>query len=850
MHDSGDMKSMADLDITQIVPAIESLFSESNHFVFWFDDQGEFADSITEIQGNLKEPVIVMQPKEQFKTKIQLVNMQHHQQSALVYSPAPKPPVELNHLEDFIRFSKTYSADATSMLLEELGIPENNRNTLVTHALFFASKERKERFEARYHKQPDLDMVMLSVLAKATDASLTSILQAVCQDSLDDDNQYLVSFDKYELLDSFWDHVERAYGLSDRPTLFHLMAAMFVNTAFDQAEIKLPAGLNAFSLTNKSNAITYLKNTRDSVTYRDTIKQIANQVWPIIQGDQQFDKLDIAQLVKIDVFPEIEPMILKWLTERLTTEDYSVRINNQSIPELIADRLTRSYAEDYQTAYQLQSEAFTLLTLNLQADKKNFEIAVKQYVSHDYQLDTSYRLFTMAYGQIQPQLETMMEPLRNKVEAKYLNDFLSAVVPNWTANYAPAKVPTNHQQSHFYYDDIRHNKERTVVLISDAFRFEAGKSLQVQLDIQDVVDTSMNYRITGLPSVTYFGMPALLPNQQLKYTHEKMVLVDGQEADNTEKRERILQNVNPDSRALLVKDFLEMDSKQRKAMLAGQKVIYLYHNIIDTTGEKSISEQTVFSATDETINELVRTIEILRNLSVSHIVVTADHGYIYRQSALDSANKIDVANETADSIGVEKKGQRYLISQKPLKLTGVKAQSLGELLDNDDSRWINYPKNFDIFSTYGASQNYVHGGCSPQEMIIPVLDVRTRRGRSQAAPVMVHDVTAMNRITSREVIVQIMQDNALSETVTAASFRIYFVDDQNRVISEIQTLTAESTAVLPTDRIQTLRLALKDLKYKTGQHYSLVIQNTDTKTERRSDYIMDMVIGGGFDFDI
>ncbi|MCH5461951.1 BREX-1 system phosphatase PglZ type A [Lactobacillus sp. LC28-10] len=842
---------MADLDLTQIVTAIESLFTERNHFVFWFDDQGEFVDNITEIATALKEMVIVMQPQEQFKTKIQLVDMQRQQQDALVYSPAPMPPIELNHLEDFIRFSKRYSADATSMLLEELGIPENNRTTLVTYASFFANKERKERFKTRYHHQSDLEMVMMSALAKAKDASMTSILQAVCQDTLDANNQYLVSFDKYGLLTSFWSHVERAYGFSEaQPTLLHLMTAMFVNTAFDQAEIKLPTGLHAYTLTNNSNAITYLKNTRDSVTYRGAIKQIANQVWLTIQGDQLFGRLEIIQLVKVDVFPEVDPMILKWLTGRLVAEDYSVQVNNQSIPELIADRLTRAYAEDYQIAYQLQNEAFTLLTLDLQATPNNFETAVTQYVSHDYQLDTSYRLFTMAFSQIQPQLEATIEPLRNKVEAKYLNDFLSAVVPNWTANYAPSKVPTNHQQSHFYYDDIRHNKERTVVLISDAFRFEAGKSLQAQLDSRDVVDTSMDYRITGLPSVTYFGMPALLPNQQLTYTHDNTVLVDGQEANNTEKRELVLQNVNPNSRALQVKDFLEMDSKKRKATLTDQKVIYLYHNIIDTTGEKSITEQTVFSATDKTINELARTIEILRNLSVSHIVVTADHGYIYRQSALDSANKIDVAKENYDAISGEKKEQRYLISQKPLQLTGVIAQSLGELLGNEDSRWISYPKNFDIFSAPGPSQNYVHGGCSPQEMIIPVLDIHTRKGRSQAAPVTVHDVTAMNRITSREVNVQIMQDDALSDTVIAASFRVYFVDDQNQVISEIQTLTAESTADLPTDRIQTLRLALKDVKYATGQHYSLVIQNTDTKTEKRSDYTMDMVIGGGFGFDI
>lgn len=843
---------MADLDLTQIEAAIESLFTESNRFVFWFDNQGEFADNISDIKAHLKESVIEMQPEEQFKTKKKLVAMQRQQQSALVYSPVAMPPLELNHLADFIRFSKRYSADATSMLLEELGVPENKRTALITYASFFANKERKERFKALYHQQTDLEMVMLAALVKAKDARLTSILQVVCQDTLDDNNQYLVLFGKYGLLASFWSHVERAYGFSEsQPTLLHLMTAMFVNTALNQMDdAKIPTELRAYKLANNTNAITYLKNTRDSITYRDTVKRIANQAWSIIRGEQFFSKLDITKLAKVDIFPQIDPMILTWITERIMAEDYSVQVNGQSIPELISDRLMRTYADDYQKAYQALKEAYTLLTHTLQITTNDFETAVSHYVNQDYQLDTSYRLFTMAYNQMQPQLETTIEPLRNKIETTYLNDFLSTVVPNWTTNYSPDKVLTNFQQKHFYYDDIRHNKERTVVLISDAFRFEAGKSLQEQLDSRDVVDTTMKYRITGLPSVTYFGMPALLPNQQLNYTKDNMVLVDGQEANTTEKREQVLQNINQDSKALQVKDFLRMDSKGRKAFLNGQKVIYLYHNIIDTTGEKSTTEQNVFSATSEAIDELARIIEILRNLSVSHIVVTADHGYIYRDSDLDSANKIDVPKESYDAIGGEKKEQRYLISENPLQLTGVASQSLGKLLENDDTRWINYPKNFDIFSAPGPSQNYVHGGCSPQEMIIPELDIRTRKGRSQAAPVEIHDVTSMRRITSREVSVQIMQDDALSDMVNPAEFRIYFVDDQDRVISEIQTLKAESKADLPTDRIKTLRLALKDAKYTSGQHYSLVLQNTDTKKEQRTDYTMDMVIGGGFGFDI
>ena len=58
----------------------------------------------------------------------------------------------------------------------------------------------------------------------------------------------------------------------------------------------------------------------------------------------------------------------------------------------------------------------------------------------------------------------------------------------------------------------------------------------------------MHYAITGVPSVTYFGMPSLLPNQKLTYQGDKELLVDGKKAVNLEQRLEILQSLEPQSR--------------------------------------------------------------------------------------------------------------------------------------------------------------------------------------------------------------------------------------------------------------------------------------------------------------
>ncbi len=56
----------------------------------------------------------------------------------------------------------------------------------------------------------------------------------------------------------------------------------------------------------------------------------------------------------------------------------------------------------------------------------------------------------------------------------------------------------------------------------------------------------MHFLISGLPSVTYMGMPALLPHHNLALqAEERRVTVDGQPASNIEQRQAILRQSKP-----------------------------------------------------------------------------------------------------------------------------------------------------------------------------------------------------------------------------------------------------------------------------------------------------------------
>lgn len=54
---------------------------------------------------------------------------------------------------------------------------------------------------------------------------------------------------------------------------------------------------------------------------------------------------------------------------------------------------------------------------------------------------------------------------------------------------------------------------------------------------------------------------------------------------------------------------------------------------------------------------------------------------------------------------------------------------------SDDNKVISYSCSTNVFSTPGnAGLNYVHGGSSPREMLVPVLDIKMDKGAVETRP--------------------------------------------------------------------------------------------------------------------
>ena len=156
-------------------------------------------------------------------------------------------------------------------------------------------------------------------------------------------------------------------------------------------------------------------------------------------------------------------------------------------------------------------------------------------------------------------------------------------------------------QAQFFARFVRPYLERNTkicVLISDAFRYEVGEELQSLIRREDRFEAELVPALACLPSYTQLGMAALLPNKTLALAEDGSgeALVDGGSATGSANRAKVLAQAVSASAVVLAKDVLSMSKDDSRALIRDHDVVYVYHNLIDKTGDTRDTEERVFDA--------------------------------------------------------------------------------------------------------------------------------------------------------------------------------------------------------------------------------------------------------------
>lgn len=838
---------MAEMNIKQIIDRLNAEFTgDTRKLVFWYDDNGEFVEDMQNVElDNAK--VYFLQPDNQFATKL-FLERQDTTTNYLIYAPFPKPDVRDNHLEDTLLYSKRFYADRASLLSVDLGIDEKYKPIIEKHIKFFANKERTQRFydlEIENFNEENIITGLLSAICRTRTCSLEEVIRVMLTDGELADNKFLSEVEKYGLLDDFWKLCEQHFGYTDvKPTLEKLIVTMFVTYTAKYVGSELPKPWKAFLSYKAGNVIAFMDNLMNNILYRGRYDELSAHVASGLNVQKAFSDYSPDDLVNCDTFLAIDQILIKWIVERLLTEDVGAALDSLTIPQICEKRSKMHFGEKTGGCYQMLDSAYQIIQAGNYRCPDSFKEILRQYQEEDFRLDYEYRRFYAAYDQLEETVS--LEPLRDLVENIYTNEYLETLLPKWNAAILePDAFMALPLQRDFYARNLKNAKERTVVIISDAMRYEVGKELFRRMQDDPKCTAKLEVQLGVLPSYTRLGMAALLPHTELTMTDDFKVLVNGFPCENLAEREAILQKYSSDSACVQFDSIKSLKIADLRSIFTGKQVVYVYHNQIDARGDKPNTEDEVFVACQEAITEII---DLIRRISTSantyRFIVTADHGFLYKRDKISESDKIEGIKSKTSFIN-----RRFVVSPEPVAGDGIASMEMGKILRSSDTKWVSYPISDDVFKVTGGGQNYVHGGSSPQEMLVPVLDLKMGRGHMDTRNASLALVSMVRKITNKITVLDFIQSEPVSDVVKAATYRLFFVSDDNERISNENSCIADSRDQNASKRIFRMKFQFKDKKYDKDKQYFFVIYDDATGLEVfRHPVIMDMAFADDYGF--
>lgn len=840
---------MVELNLKQITDKLNTEFAgDTRKLVFWYDDKAEFVDDIDTLEL-VGAKVYHLEQDNQFYTKYFLERLDHDT-SYLIYAPFPKPSVRDNHLEDTLLYSKQFFADRASLLTVDLGIDEKYKPVIQQYIKFFGAKDRTQKFydmEIENFNRESIEVALMSVLCKTRTASFDEVLRVAITDSTFDDNKFLTEFEKYDLLGAFWQLAEEQLGYTDvKPTIEKLVVTMFVTYTARYLQGELPQAWRSFVSYKSGNIIAFMDNLMNNILYRDRYDEISSTIATSLKVATVLEHYVPEDALDCDTFAEIDGFILRWITQRLLNEDTGAKLRSLDILSICAERCKKHFGAMYQGQYQMLSSAFHTIGAANYSCPDDMENIIKKYQNSDCLIDGYYRSFYYYYDQISD--TTSYEKLRDLVENVYTNEYLAKVIPQWNRAISSASAMTALPlQRNFFNRYIRSSKDKVIVIISDALRYETGRSLCQKLQDDAKCTVKLDAMMSVLPSYTRLGMAALLPHKTLGMTDDFKVLTDGIPCEDLKQREGILKSYVPNSRCVQFDDIKMMKRADLRQIFNGMEVVYIYHNQIDARGDKQNTENEVFGACTEAIEEIYSLIKRLSvDVNTLHFIVTADHGFIYKRDKLNESDKIGgIANKEAFV------NRRFIVSQSAVEDDGVASISMGRILGNDDTKIVSFPVSSHVFKVPGGGQNYVHGGSSPQEMIVPAIDIRTEKYYTETKTVQIALVSMVQKITNLIASLDFIQSEPISDVVKATSYKLFFISETNEKISNECIYVADKKDVDPQKRIFRLRFNFKNKQYDKSKKYYLVCYDEKNDLEvLRHDMVIDMAFVNDFGFNV
>lgn len=841
---------MDKLNLQEIEKNLNAEFAGGQRLIFWYDTDAAFEADVDRLQlGGVR--ILHLTKTNAFRMKL-LLEHEDPERQYLIYAPFEKPAVAKNHLEDVLLYSREFYTDRISLIAAEIGLPSRLRGSLETMKSFFAvgkgrlkAQEKQagvRRTNAFIEKAKEMDLSMangedlfviaMCVVSRAINVTVDDLFYSVFSYGDIYSQAVITEFVENGLDQGFWELCENRFGYSDpNPTLLKFVLSLFVvYTCKDNPEI-LPKAWKRYGQDGMrrrtGNISVLLENMMNSILYRECFDEISLAAAKELRAEEILNCLPKEELVNMSSFAFVDDVLIRWMIERELAEDKNAMISGLMIPELCEKRLRSHFGFVKRAEYEALLSGYRFLSVTNFTAGESLSELIDSYCKKDYQIDMEYRKFIVALDAMED--TGVFEQLADFIQNIYITDYLNEIVYKWNIAFEKNRQHDSiEEQQKFYQNKIAPVKEKVAVIISDGLRYEAAKELEARLQEDENTDITMSAMLASPPTITSLGMGRLLPHEKVELTGEKVpgVLLDGKPSVSTAQRETILKRENAKSAAVDFDTVKHMKSKDLKEFSAEKKVIYIYHNRIDATGETPRTENSVFDAVEKTIEELFRLVKTLsRSGNVYRFFITADHGFLYTRKKLKPTDKLE--NVAGQAAFVDR---RFIVDDGKVEDEGVYGLPLRDVLRNSDNRYIMLAKGMCVFRC-GGGMNYVHGGASPQEMIVPSIFVKTRKGLVEIEYVNLNLITDIRKVTNLKFRLDFYQEQPVSDLVKAATYRIWFEADTGEVFSNEVVYRADGKGIKPGERIVTFGFDIKRKAYDNDHKYFLKVLRVKDKGE-------------------
>ena len=827
---------------SRISNALARLFTK-HRIVFWYDDKQELRNDFETLE--LEDVKKVEIDNNEFSLKHTLLR-DDHKSRFLVYKEGEQPEPVKNWLYDIELANTVFKTDQNAIWLNELELPSEFAEIVQQHAAFFEpegktkeaasqAEERRATLKNLIESDDTLSRVRLKMLAVATDAKqkgdvrLDVALERLIAEKAEGKTYKFI--ERCNLHHFLWEQVNNHYGYqSDSPSVMDFVFELFKYCYCAE----LPSGLQGVSqdsdaakLQNMTNnALVFFKRWKDSRTHQETFEWLSEQCSNSMKIEDDLQHRSLKDVLDLDYFRVIDKKVIHELVNGVAKRTLS----QGEVALWCRQRRQGHWYKDFELLYDavdVASQFFALLDTT-QLDMPSATDAVQSYTRHWFKLDQLYRKYI--YALKASSQHSLLNSLTEQIENLYINNYVQPLTNSWQQHVNDMdkwQVSGVDPQSRFFKKYVETNylnkNKKVCVIISDAFRYEAGEEMVSRIRQEDRYEAKLNHALSSLPSYTQLGMASLLPQSKeypLRLADSKGTVFMGElSTQGTDNRDKVLKAIHGErASAIQAKELLEMNQTNSRELLKANDVLYIYHNRIDHAGDKMQSEGEAFEATERTFDDLIKLIKQLANANANNLVITADHGFTYQNSALDDSDYSakDVEGEIVYN------DRRFVLGKNLSAGRSFKTFTAEQLGVTGDVHAV-IPKGIQRMRLSGSGSRFVHGGASLQETIIPIISINKKRS-SDITMVEVEVLrSGSSVITSGQISVTLYQVEAVTDKIQPRKLRLGIYTESGKLISDSHTVDVDLTSENAREREMKLRFLLNQ-EADSANHQEVILK--------------------------